>query len=223
MRLTRPLPLFLALALVAGCAGGNANLPVTRSAQSDSTQSISAQTSFKLDEAKHLKIRLIAPLDATLTRTGLVLSLTNAECKRKHVPERLSKEGFPLAATPFTMPHTAWITIGVTAFENPCTKRGKHAEAVHRMTVATPAPIPSSTPVFGDAGLYVVALDANANGRISAIDVSGPATTGDDGLLHFTLSKLSLSADDTFGFYLAALSTHGHDSHEGDEGDSDDD
>jgi hypothetical protein len=200
----RPLPLLLLTAIIAGCSSGAANPPLN----TQSTAKRAAQGSSVLESASEMKIRLVAPLQATMTQSGVLLELTDSRCAHKPIPKKLDNDGFPLDATSFTTPHSAGLQFTITPFDSPC---GQHSDAVHRMNIVFPSPVPSTTPVFSTDGYYAIALEAAPNGRITMLDVSGPVQITNDSALRFTQSWLPLSADDTYAFYLATLKNHAQD------------
>jgi hypothetical protein len=219
----RTLALVFIAALISGCSGGGTNPAVTTQSMvqhsADTTQSVTTPAN-----SPKTKIKLLAPMRVTLTRTGADVAFTGTHCEHREVPKHLDKDGFPLDAFAFSPPHSATIAFTVEQFTNPCERHdehGVHSDALHTMTVVGPTPTPAPPPAITGSGYYVVALDADASGRVSVVDVAGPASIDGDGTMHFAATWVPLSASDSYGFYLATVRVHaeghGHDADEDDD------
>lgn len=195
----------LAAALLSGCAGAAGTPPV--SAPGGGAVSQSAVRFASDDRAAKLHFRLIAPLESEFVRTGVMLWSASAVCANEHVPKKLSKRGFPLDAAALQPPRSATVRVAIDAIAL-CSQKGHEPDAkgtVVPMTVATPTPAPAATPSFGGDGYYVVALAADAGGRVSVLDVSGPLDAPADGPFAFENGVIQLSSDSMYAFYLAKV------------------
>ncbi len=220
LRFQRLTLVFIAASLAA-CSGNAANPQVTT--QSGSTQSTQSSTqsvtqAVSILSSHKMKIRLVAPMQALMTRTGVQLNLADAQCKHESVPERVDDDGLPMNPKAFSPPHSATIPFTVSTFINPCMDR--HEDGIHTMTVVGATPTPPPPPSIAGNGYYVIALDENSNGTLAVVDIAGPATIDPDGTMHFSKTWVPMSASDTYAFYLATVRAH-HEGHDEDGGDDD--
>jgi hypothetical protein len=207
-------------AVISACSSNNANPPVTTQSNAQHAAD-SAQSVTTLEDSVKTKIKIVAPMQALMTRTGAAVTLTGTHCEQRELPKHLDNHGFPMDAAVFSPPHSATIAFTVEQFTNPCMKHdghGDHADALHTMTVVGPTPTPAPPPTISGDGYYVIALHADANGQIAVVDIAGPAGVDSDGTMHFATTWVPLSASDSYAFYLATVRVHEH-GHDGDEDD----
>lgn len=194
----------LGASLLAGCSASVGTPPANVSAAS-------AQARQGVSDARAVRrhFRLVSPLESEFVRTGVLLWSASAVCANEHVPQRLSDLAFPLDAATLQPPRSATVRVQIDAIQA-CSQTGHAPNAqstVLPMNVATLPPSPGPTPSFGGDGYYVVALAADAGGRTSVLDVSGPLDRPADGPFAFGNGSVQLSSDSTYAFYLAKLRT----------------